>query len=70
MSASEFNPREIVQVHINPHNGTVLALARDGSLWMRDGHLVAAEKPWRRIPNLPPVTPIEEESEDDITTVV
>jgi hypothetical protein len=62
------NPFGIVSFQVNPQNGCIVALARDGSLWIRSGAEHAHAQPWKRIPN--PVGKPREESEDAITTTV
>lgn len=62
--------RKIQQIHINPMNGSILVLADDATLWVRDGSLANHNKPWKQVTDLPPINPPKEESEDALTTIV
>lgn len=63
-------PRDILQLLINPTNGTLVALAHDGTLWLHEGSIGAHTKEWKQVRALPPITPATEENEDDITKLV
>ncbi len=64
-------PRKIMSIHINPFNGTIVALCNDGSTWIRSGALGAIADPWKRVNDVPAEDqPTEKEDESAITTHV
>jgi hypothetical protein len=62
-------PRKITALHCHPSAPVIVAVADDGTLWLRSAHVGESKTPWRELPMLPPINP-PEESEDAITITV